>query len=348
MRRVGLARSIVSITSDRSPGGIANSLITYSKAMATADLRHIIILPSGASILPDLKGLKNVELVEISRAALRFHLITGFSLAPALRHLFDTAALIFVHNARHIAPMQKWSQSVAINHTGKLRHLHHAARIMFLNHAAQRRFHAAHPSFSGKSFVIHHAFDLPERNAPERPSREKIDIISAGRLLEKKGFGTLIEAAALLQEEAVPCHIRIFGAGEDADRFRAQISELKLGNIELRSWVSDLHAELCSADLFCLPSRGESFPLVIGEAMQAGCPVVSTRTDGMIDYVERCEAPFSLVCDIDDARGLADQLKTLVLDDSLRRSYGHNALSMAHAHFSLARLGQDFEALISR
>lgn len=342
-----MSRYIVSITSDRSPGGIANSLLTYSRAMATAGLRHIIIVPHRASIVPQLEGLENVDVIKISRLTLRLLLLCRFLPSPYFRRLFDGASLIFIHNARHIGSFAAWpKQAMAINHTGKLRHLTKAPRIIFLNHTAQARFHDAHQEYDGVSCVIHHAFDLPETTYLARPAASPVRIVSAGRLLIKKGFHILIEAAAILAAKNIPCHIRIYGAGDDGEALQAQIDRLQLSNIEIHPWVADLHVALLAADIFCLPSQGESFPLVIGEAMQAGLPIVSTRTDGMMDYVARCEAPFSLLCDIDDGEGLAAQLATLVLDGDQRTLYGRTAFAMAQQHFSLRRLGQDFEHLI--
>ena len=41
-----------------------------------------------------------------------------------------------------------------------------------------------------------------------------------------------------------------------------------------------------SIDIFCLPSRSESFSITLVEAMAHGCPVVASRCDGPSEIVE--------------------------------------------------------------
>ena len=56
---------MVSITSDRALGGIANSLKTYSKAMALAGIEHTIIISNSAPALDELGQMRNVNLITI-------------------------------------------------------------------------------------------------------------------------------------------------------------------------------------------------------------------------------------------------------------------------------------------
>ena len=53
---------ILSITLDRKKGGIANSLISYSKALDLISEKHFIILPSDADVKNDLINLPNVQI----------------------------------------------------------------------------------------------------------------------------------------------------------------------------------------------------------------------------------------------------------------------------------------------
>ena len=48
---------ILSITLDRKKGGIANSLISYSKALDLIGEKHFIILPNDAAAKDDLLNL---------------------------------------------------------------------------------------------------------------------------------------------------------------------------------------------------------------------------------------------------------------------------------------------------
>mgnify|MGYP000695514209 CR=1 FL=1 len=78
---------MVSITSDRALGGINNSLKTYSKAMALADIRHVIIITKSAPALDELGQMDNVKLILLPALIMRFHILTRFLLHRKIRRL---------------------------------------------------------------------------------------------------------------------------------------------------------------------------------------------------------------------------------------------------------------------
>ena len=125
-----------------------------------------------------------------------------------------------------------------------------------------------------------HGFNVFPEIKRELQKETPVQIISAGRVLEKKGYREMVETARLLQEASVNCHISVFGEGPDEDLLRGRIAEYGLTNITLNGWTNDLRSEMAKADIFCTPSHGESFPLVIGEALEAGLAIASTRTNG--------------------------------------------------------------------
>ena len=192
-----------------------------------------------------------------------------------------------------------------------------------------------------------HGFDV----SPEiRRSREKnvpVQIISAGRLLEKKGYRELIETARILQTAGTNCHISIFGEGPDKGLLRERIAEYGLKNITLNGWTNDLRVEMAKADIFCTPSHGESFPLVIGEALEAGLAIASTRTNGAKEYFSYAspDAPIGLLSDIHDAQGMAAILTEMTEKHELRQTMNENARAFLLNNFSLQILADKFSRL---
>ena len=49
---------IVSVTVDRNKGGIANSLVSYSKALHITGKKHLVMVPKNAHVISDLKELE--------------------------------------------------------------------------------------------------------------------------------------------------------------------------------------------------------------------------------------------------------------------------------------------------
>ena len=63
---------ILSITLDRKKGGIANSLISYSKALDLIGEKHFIILPNDAAVKDDLLNLPNVKIFSMKKSSLYY------------------------------------------------------------------------------------------------------------------------------------------------------------------------------------------------------------------------------------------------------------------------------------
>jgi len=95
-------------------------------------------------------------------------------------------------------------------------------------------------------------------------------VLFVGRLAKQKGLDNLIEAAKCLPG----IRFLIAGEGEEERRLRS----IAPPNVEFLGFVSEKKVtELYSRALvFCLPSIGEGFGLVLIEAMASGCAIVST------------------------------------------------------------------------
>ena len=112
--------------------------------------------------------------------------------------------------------------------------------------------------------------------APYRSSRPAVFFL--GRHEERKGLEVLLRAMRLVDLDA-ECWVA--GDGPDTDRLRSEYG--RDPRIEWLGRVSDpvKLARLRGADVFCAPSlHGESFGVVLIEAMAAGTPVVASALDG--------------------------------------------------------------------
>jgi glycosyltransferase involved in cell wall biosynthesis len=105
-------------------------------------------------------------------------------------------------------------------------------------------------------------------------------VLAAGRLAAQKGFGTLIEAAARWQGREPQPVLVIAGQGPLAARLAAQARDLGVA-VRWPGSRDDIPLLLAAADVFVLPSRWEGQPLVLAEALLAGCPVVAADTGGV-------------------------------------------------------------------
>lgn len=132
-------------------------------------------------------------------------------------------------------------------------------------------------------------FPIPISEARERLGidKNKKILLSAGRLIEGKGFQFLIKAMSLIEDDGL--ELFIIGSGDYKKQLAELISKLNLKNrVKLLGEMP--HAELSkwykAADLFCLTSLHEGRPNVILESLACGTPVLTMNKWGMSDLVK--------------------------------------------------------------
>jgi len=102
-------------------------------------------------------------------------------------------------------------------------------------------------------------------------------ILFVGRLVEKKGFDKLFEA------RSKDYLILLVGLGEIPDYMKKDKNVLFMNSMQ-QDKLSEIYQ---LADVFCLPSINEGFPLTILEAMATGLPIVTSDNPGYEDYIDR-------------------------------------------------------------
>jgi len=110
-------------------------------------------------------------------------------------------------------------------------------------------------------------------------------LLAVGRLVEKKGFDTLLEACGLLQDWGRPFRCHIIGDGPCRDRLIEQARHFEIAH-RVRFYGAQPNAEVYRAvrhhDLLVAPCRlaadgdQDGLPTVLMEAMSCGLPVVAS------------------------------------------------------------------------
>ncbi len=146
-------------------------------------------------------------------------------------------------------------------------------------------------------------------------------VLFLGRFDEpRKGMAVLLAALPTLVERFPEIEILIVGRG-DEDELRQEAGELA-GHLRLLGQVDDAEkaSALRSADVYCAPhTGGESFGIVLVEAMAAGTPVVASNLDAFRRVLEDGSA--GMLVPVEDSAALAQALITVLSDHELRARY---------------------------
>ena len=181
----------------------------------------------------------------------------------------------------------------------------------------------------------------PQARHPADPKR----IVAVGRLTEQKGFDVLLDAFAAIGQAADGWRLEIFGEGPQRSALEAQIARLGIADrVSLMGNSSTPGGWVENAEIFVLSSRYEGFPNVIGEAMAAGLPVVSTRCDfGPEEMIEHGQS--GLLVAPEDPADLQEALRQCMDDGALRERLGKQA-AQAIGAFSPAQIMRQWDAAL--
>lgn len=161
---------------------------------------------------------------------------------------------------------------------------------------------------------------LPPEAFVDRPRYEGPPhrLVHAGAFDGKKGQRLAVEVLALLRSAGRDVHLVLLGDGPERKGVEALAERLGVRSAcDFRGEVPGVASELAAAHVLLLPSESEGAPLVLTEAMAAGCSAVAHDVGGASELLEGGRAGV-LVDGLDPLRW-AERIAAL-LDDSPGRA----------------------------
>jgi glycogen synthase len=202
---------------------------------------------------------------------------------------------------------------------------------------------------------------MVDRAAGERPARPislgaGTSVLFVGRLERRKGIDVFLDAVS----ELAPAHpdVTFVVAGSDPAGTSAASVSAPWRSAHLRAdWMDRvrflgdiddllLHALYANADIVVLPSRYESFGLVVVEAMMHGAAIVSSAVGG-ISEVARADVDAILVPP-GDVTALRTAIDGLLADPTKRSALGASARRRFEDEFGIERASRAVAALQDR
>ncbi len=164
--------------------------------------------------------------------------------------------------------------------------------------------------------VIPYGFDLPEAGAVPRRRR----ILFASRLFPRKGAQHMLQA--LESVDLTGWDVIIAGDGPMLGPLQEQAHQLGL-DVQFPGFVKgqELQDLYASSAIFVFPSLHDNFPVVLLEALSAGCAVITNNVTGMPEVV----GDAGVLVKPHDIAGLRAAIVGLMGDENRRRQLGDMA-----------------------
>jgi phosphatidylinositol alpha-mannosyltransferase len=330
------------------PGGVTNHVRHLHREFTSLGHEVRIMAPSSNRNLErdevDVYRIGNVRRVPANGSIARITL--SFRLARRVREVLNSEAFDVVHAHEPLMPslpptVLKYSDALNVGTFHAYRGSYYG---YFYGRPVMRRVFSKLDariavSRAAKRFVRQY-FMAPYRIIPNgvevarfnpalvRPLPQFDDgrpnILFVGRPEKRKGFGYLLRAYPHIKNAFPQARFLVVGAGNwDVSPYRAYIERHDMRDIIIVGRVSDedLPRYHRTSQVFCAPAvAGESFGIVLLEAMAAGLPIVASDIEGYAQVLT--DQAEGLLVPPRDERAVADAVCRLLQDPNLRRTMG--------------------------
>ena len=191
-------------------------------------------------------------------------------------------------------------------------------------------------------------------NINKQAKRKELGIHGSGpiiglgvRLTEGKGINYLLQAMPDIIKKFTDITLVIVGDGPAADKLKKQTVELGITrNVLFLGPRLDIPELLKVFDIYVLPSLSEGLPMVLLEAMAAGCPIVATNVGGIPTLIKHGDN--GSMVEPKNPQALASEIIKLLSSQELRSQYSKKALETFQESYSADIMTRKYEQLYLR
>jgi len=274
-------------------------------------------LPAGAAFLP---------IAPISDYDPRAHV----ALARAVRSLQPKALIAHGNRAMRYAARMQGAARIGVFHNFQFKPFHAGLDAGIAVSQAVRE--AALAALPDLPFAVVPNLIMPSAPKARPPRATPVRLGALGRLHADKGLDILFEALADPALRSRDWRLALAGEGEDEAALRQLAQRLGLAErIDFRGWYDDPKRFFGEIDILCMPSRTESFGLVLIEALAEAVPVVTSNAPGPREIAK--EGRDALVVAVEDRVGLTRAILRLLDDEAFALGLGRQGQATILAHY---------------
>jgi len=186
----------------------------------------------------------------------------------------------------------------------------------------------ANKHFPADYTIIPNGVDLEHFSADVAPIDRfcdgKVNIVFVSRLEKRKGLIYLLKAYQKVKRQFPNCRLIVVGPGTRLrNKYEKWVAETGTRDVVFIGYISydELPRYYRMADIFCAPAiSGESFGIILLEAMAMGKPIVASNIEGYASVVT--DGAEGLLVPPKDKEALSQALISLMNDEPLRQQMG--------------------------
>ena len=177
-------------------------------------------------------------------------------------------------------------------------------------------------------------------------------LLMVGRFTKEKDQATVIRAGKILREQyGIQRNIMFLGDGPEREKIEMLAKEEGMDDLVIFAGNQmDVQNYYAASKILVHSSPAEGLPTVLLGAMNFGIPIVATNSlPGVPEILEGTKD--GLVCDVGDAKGMADKIRLLLTNQELYEKYsncGRNRIESFRPEYVRRQLESDFEEIIQR
>lgn len=315
---------VVNAMFGRQLGGIEQSFVDYSSAIAAHGHKVVALIHPAARIRNSLSQLENVTTVTVRNFG-QWDLWAKMRLARLMKEWHPDA--VIAHGKRAVLLLkdpvkQAGAKLVGVTHNYELDYQLGLDGVF----ATTQDLYNKLVALGQPEHTVHrlpNMVRLCDRLAsnPKNP----VPIIGAmGRFVAKKGFNVFLQSLAELKQQGIAFKAVIGGHGEDDAQLKSLVKVLNISDVvTFQGWIEDKQAFIQGLDIFCFPSLHEPFGIVLLEAFMFGVPVVTTDSEGPSEIA--VDGQDALVVPKGDPIAMAAALRQLIENPEFAQSLANNA-----------------------
>jgi glycosyltransferase involved in cell wall biosynthesis len=340
---------IINFISEKDLGGPKQSFILYSEVLINLGFEVRSVIRQGAPLKEIMQSM-DIGVDEVNYIRTTHPWFIKKSIQNLRKSLLPmNASVIFVHKQLDIelvrGALGNNIKIVGIIHGFNAKHIEHADVLIAVSDKVKRFL--IDSGCNKPIYVVPNMVkignDAIYRDLPATPL-----IGAMGVFRRKKGFHILIKALSILKQKGVPFKAVIAGKGRITWYLQYLRWKLDLKNeLTMRGWVSnkDRDAFVDSIDLYVLPSRTETFGMVVVEAMARMKRVIATKCGGPEEIIT--DGVDGFLVEKENPEAMADKLEELIKNPKNSKVIPGNAYHAAIDKYAIDSVGKNLAKIIT-